>query len=578
MARRSTRGEPAAPVQLEVTSAAYGNWMCDTKFSLRCVIIGEDVHPVDGHRWQVRYCTDNEEEWLPDKFVTATKHAATAQVQVPSPPSGTASKKKKGQKRNAEALAATPKAKKATAPLKQKPEEPPDEPQKEQVEQQAEAEETEFEERKDEEIEERKIKVPFSMGAQGQVAVPVSVSWALSEDMTSDAGFQNKRQGNRRKAQYEALGGFTCPSLGFAIESPFYDILERGHRLVNHIEAQRCHYLNLLNDDGLTYCTEFLPFKGHIIPFANVRENNLMGVSQFIECPCKFAYNKEDGEANPDGSTVLYGFVWEAMAAERYNYYAVVKVDDAPMILRKQLSKVLDQGYVVRGLVGEERVSEWANLLLYKDEELAEEKADAIADLQSENWDLAQDVLALAEAAKIVKEKNKELKLAERNTNLHNDKLEREVRALKKTATQNTARTHEVTKLKLANRASAAEWAKEKKVYEKEEKRLNAEILTMERTIADLKSQVGGLVAQPSQPIIYPPQQQQMMHSPSQSPAHQHHTMYPQQQHMMQTMPMQMQMMQSPMQSPYQTQQSPYMPMQGTCYAVGPGMQSTTHY
>lgn len=102
---------------------------------------------------------------------------------------------------------------------------------------------------------------------------------------------------------------------------------------------------------------------------------------------------------NPNGSTVLYGFVWNEVSVGKFDFYAVIKhdADQKPLIYRKALRLVLDQGFIV-GMPQEEREREWSILEASCEYELVAEEESEIADLRSELWQVNCDMFELQEA------------------------------------------------------------------------------------------------------------------------------------------------------------------------------------
>ena len=262
----------------------WANYQCG-KQQVKGVIIGEDHHDEDGHRWELKYY-DGERAFLPDKYVKVrqTGEAAIASSLPPAVNSSTPAPAK-GKTKRKETTANPRKVTKKLASKKKVPEpdhatdEDEDEEEEEEVLVQAVKKAPVVEKAivDVEEEDEVKIIVPFVMADKGCVVVPVQVAWALSGDVTDEVGFQSKRRGDRGRAQQLALQQQVHVRLGFSIESPFYDILSRGHKMVYDDNVGRIHFLNQLNPNGIKYRVEYI---AKTFMFANIREHTIQGKSE----------------------------------------------------------------------------------------------------------------------------------------------------------------------------------------------------------------------------------------------------------------------------------------------------------
>lgn len=291
--RQAKRGGPREPVVLAVGVACWGFYRT-AETEIKGMVIGEDEHAVDGHRWEVKYL-DNDIEFLPDKYVRARDSGSTAQPQVASPPNVSgAQKKRKKEKQASETPTAAPVSSAKQSTKKKAKKSAPEVPASE-----VSTEEIDFEEDivvttaqpeispvqvgDPDMIPVVKVKEPFQMCGRGIVAVSVQESWALAEDDSNEQAFQNKRKGNRSKYQMLALAGSVHYSLGFGKESPFYDLLQRGHVMVHNNEMGRIHFLNQQAGDGITFRVATLKSKGCTMKFANVREVTMRGNTEVLQ-------------------------------------------------------------------------------------------------------------------------------------------------------------------------------------------------------------------------------------------------------------------------------------------------------
>lgn len=278
--RRSRRGEPEEPPPLGVGTSVYAAWMTGSVW-LKAVIKGEDVHKTEGHRWNIKYL-DGKMEWLPDQYVRVNAKGSSSAPQVASPPTGAGPKKKQKPaptKKTDEKSKTTPK-RAATVPPVPDPE-VQGEADVPAADQEVKVPNKEPDDTKDAETEEDiKPIVPFCMGNKGLVLMPVQLMWALADEITDERSFQQRRKGDQKKAQLDALEHHIHAMYGFSIRSPLYDVLNRGCKMVRNDATGKVHYLNQLSENGIDYYVEYLTHKGNRLPFGNVRECTVRGTSE----------------------------------------------------------------------------------------------------------------------------------------------------------------------------------------------------------------------------------------------------------------------------------------------------------
>lgn len=251
MVRRSSRGEVSSePVEVTLTTAVWAFWNCGDEEG-KALTVGEKVHPTEGHMWEVKYSMDNTVEWLQDRFVRARGGPA-------KPPSEKQPAKKKAKKTEVPKANVVPKK---TKKGKNKPDEAQDDDEEEakQVEPPASSPAQKEPATMKEPAPEMEVethgtkKEPFLMHPEGYHVVPLAQAHALSTIMECEDDFQARVKGNRRKLQSQALSCMVSPERGFDVISPFYDILKRGHKLVEDDDTSRMRMLNLLDDYGLSF-------------------------------------------------------------------------------------------------------------------------------------------------------------------------------------------------------------------------------------------------------------------------------------------------------------------------------------
>lgn len=266
MRRRLARGQPATDiVQIKPGVAVLAQWRSREEWAKgKCV--EEKTDPSLGQMFLVQYCQDQEKEWLLTKHVKA-RGEATEAPQMTSPETRPAPKKAQAKRKIAQ--------KKKEPPKKPRVEEVPEESEESDIEKEKEtvvvSEEEVQPDSTEKPPEQAFKKIPFIMGDSGRVSVPTMQAYALSEDLTTEMGFQGKRVGFLGKLQVAALDAQVPAERGFSAQSPFYDILNRGHKLVRNDDVGKIKYLNLLNSTGLKYTVQYINYKGTQLTFSNVR-------------------------------------------------------------------------------------------------------------------------------------------------------------------------------------------------------------------------------------------------------------------------------------------------------------------
>jgi hypothetical protein len=263
MPRRSGRGQPSTEVlQVKPGVAVLAQWKARQEWA-KAKCIDEKVDSSLGQMFRVQYVQDNEKEWLAEKHVKA-RTAASDQPQVTSPPTSRAPKKTTKRKADAQAQ---PMAKKTKAVPEREPvaELAPHQQGSPIAQDQAPVAPLVSPEQV------VPVKTAFSMGASGRVTVPTLQAYALSNDLSTEAGFQAKRCGDLRKLQIHALQQKVPATRGFSDQSPFCDLLNRGHKLIRSDDVGKVKYLNALDDNGLKFKLECVSWKGTWFSFATVR-------------------------------------------------------------------------------------------------------------------------------------------------------------------------------------------------------------------------------------------------------------------------------------------------------------------
>jgi hypothetical protein len=75
------------------------------------------------------------------------------------------------------------------------------------------------------------------------------------------------------------------------------------------------------------------------------------------------AMDEADLKANPEGNTLLYGFIREGSEVAG-NWLCLIRneIDGKPMIFRKRIDKVMAPAFIIRGLCGNELADAWQTL------------------------------------------------------------------------------------------------------------------------------------------------------------------------------------------------------------------------
>jgi hypothetical protein len=261
----------------------YARLLCGDEF-WNATVIGERDKEEGGKedQWEVKYCDDASKEWLGKSYVKL-RTSASSRPQVASPPKGTKKKRKKVPKPQ-ESLKT---AKKATEVVVEVPKSVPDKVPEEVV------EEVVIEEKEEvledvpvvEATPKLKCKEIYLMGGQGKVEVPTALAFALSDEFNTDEGFAARKGGSLRRMQQRAMEHKVRVEMGFSKCSPFYDLIRRGHKLVESLENTSTKWFNKLDDNGLAYKLEGVWTDFGWCPFSNLRINTCGKTTEVTPIP-----------------------------------------------------------------------------------------------------------------------------------------------------------------------------------------------------------------------------------------------------------------------------------------------------